>query len=516
MLLTSTHQMYSRRVRGLRKAVSAKTAIVLALLGISNTYAGQVAIAWDPQSDPKVAGYMIYYGQGSRNYTAKLDAGKSTSYTIPSLVDGKTYYFAVTAYDTAHTESGYSNEISRTLSASVPAAGFTANTTSGVAPLSVAFANTSSGTATSYSWNFGDGTTSTAPSPTHVYSTAGSYTVALTATGSGGSNTQTKANFVTVSSTPSTPPPTTTPTPDPTPTGAPVASFTTSATSGPAPLKVQFTSTSTGTVSAYAWNFGDGTSLNTAQNPSHTYWVPGTYTVSLRVTNSAGSNRQTKVGLITVGNKTSTRQGLVAAYSFDEGTGSTVTDKSGNNNAGTIANATWTTGRFGKALSFNGSNSMVSVADKTSLHLSTGMTLEAWVYPTAAMNAWRAIIVKEQPDDISYYLYASSDKNQPAAGNFIGAERTLYSGTQLPINAWTHLAATYDGSTQRLYVNGAQVATRTQTGAIQTSTNPLRIGGDSLWDEYFQGRIDEVRIYNRALSVSEIQTDMNQAVGGAQ
>lgn len=67
----------------------------------------------------------------------------------------------------------------------------------------------------------------------------------------------------------------------------------------------------------------------------------------------------------------------------------------------------------------------------------------------------------------------------------------------------------YDGATIRLYVNGVQVASRAQTGVIATSTNPLQIGGDSIYGQYFAGRIDEVRVYNRALSVAEIQSDMN-------
>jgi hypothetical protein len=59
---------------------------------------------------------------------------------------------------------------------------------------------------------------------------------------------------------------------------------------------------------------------------------------------------------------------------------------------------------------------------------------------------------------------------------------------------------------------GLQVSSRAQTGAIVTSTNPLQIGGDSIYGQYFAGRIDEVRIYNRALSVAEIQSDMNTPV----
>jgi hypothetical protein len=76
------------------------------------------------------------------------------------------------------------------------------------------------------------------------------------------------------------------------------------------------------------------------------------------------------------------------------------------------------------------------------------------------------------------------------------------------------VAATYDGATVRLYVNGAQVASTANTGAMVTSNSPLRIGGDSVWGEYFKGLIDEVRIYNRALTAAQIQADMNTAVAG--
>ena len=71
---------------------------------------------------------------------------------------------------------------------------------------------------------------------------------------------------------------------------------------------------------------------------------------------------------------------------------------------------------------------------------------------------------------------------------------------------------TYDGATLRLYVNGVQVSSVARTGSIATSANPLQIGGDSIYGQYFQGLIDEVRVYNRALSQAEIQTDMNTAV----
>jgi chitodextrinase len=200
----------------------------------------------------------------------------------------------------------------------------------------------------------------------------------------------------------------------------------------------------------------------------------------------------------------------VAAYGFNEGFGTIVTDASGNGNTGTIGTATWTTsGKYGNALSFNGTSARVTVNDSNSLDLTTGMTLEAWLFPTA-VGGWRDVIYKGT-DDI-YYLMGSSDNSTPAIGGTF-SPIALRGTSSLPLNAWTHLAGTYDGTTMRLYVNGVQVSSRAQTGPIQTSTAVLTMGGDALYGQYFAGRIDEVRIYNRALSAAEIQSDMSSALG---
>jgi fibronectin type 3 domain-containing protein len=205
--------------------------------------------------------------------------------------------------------------------------------------------------------------------------------------------------------------------------------------------------------------------------------------------------------------------GLVAAYAFDEGSGLTTADASGNANTGTISGATWTTsGKFGKALSFNGSSNRVDIGDATTLDLTAGMTVEAWVYPTS-LSGWRTVILKETSNGLAYALYAYDNAPRPATyintgGNDLSAAGT----TGIPVNTWTHLAATYDATTLRLFVNGTQVGTRAISGSIVVSGSPLRIGGNALWGEYFTGRIDEARIYNRALSQAEIQTDMNTAI----
>jgi hypothetical protein len=74
------------------------------------------------------------------------------------------------------------------------------------------------------------------------------------------------------------------------------------------------------------------------------------------------------------------------------------------------------------------------------------------------------------------------------------------------------LAATYDGATLRVYVNGAQVGSKAVTQSMLVSTGPLQIGGNAVWGEYFSGLIDDVRVYNRALTSAEVTSLMNTAV----
>jgi hypothetical protein len=136
------------------------------------------------------------------------------------------------------------------------------------------------------------------------------------------------------------------------------------------------------------------------------------------------------------------------------------------------------------------------------------MTLEGWVKPNNN-TGFQTLVVKERPGDLAYGLYANSDSNRPQSQVTIGTTARIVDGTtNARPGQWTHLAATFDGSTERLYVNGAQVASLAVSGSIFTSANALRIGGNSIWGEHFNGLIDEVRVYNRALSAAEIQSDM--------
>jgi hypothetical protein len=144
------------------------------------------------------------------------------------------------------------------------------------------------------------------------------------------------------------------------------------------------------------------------------------------------------------------------------------------------------------------------------------MTLEAWVYPTAWMSGGSTIVMKQLPNtgsyDEAYLLAANNSANQPMSAVWTGSQVTVGGNAQIPPNQWTHLAATYDGQYQSLYVNGVLVDMIPQTDAITASTGVLQIGGNSLWGGYFQGYIDEVRIYNRALTNAQIISDSTTAI----
>lgn len=207
--------------------------------------------------------------------------------------------------------------------------------------------------------------------------------------------------------------------------------------------------------------------------------------------------------------------GLVAAYGFDEASGSNALDASGNGNHGVLANVTRSaTGRFGGALSFSSRDSMVTVPSSATLDLTTGMTLAAWVNPAARQQRFQSIVTKERPGGLAYALHASSPAGRVSSTLSLGsANRTLQGGSPLPAGIWSHLTATYDGSNQRLYVNGVQVASRASTGTLPTSASPLRIGNDGvLSGRAFSGMIDEVRVYDRALSQGDVVSLSREAV----
>lgn len=156
-----------------------------------------------------------------------------------------------------------------------PNANFEAYYAYNIVPTQVRFADLSTGTAPlTYKWDFGDGATSTEVNPVHIYKARGIYTVKLTVTNAYGESTETKIGFITIGV-------------------GPVANFDAEPRIGTTPFVVQFTDKSIGHPTSWSWDFGDGTG-STKQNPSHTYWVGGRYTVTLTASNEYGSSDKTK------------------------------------------------------------------------------------------------------------------------------------------------------------------------------------------------------------------------------
>jgi chitodextrinase len=203
--------------------------------------------------------------------------------------------------------------------------------------------------------------------------------------------------------------------------------------------------------------------------------------------------------------------GLVAAYSFDAGSGNVVTDASGNDHTGSIVGATWVPGRYGTALSFDGAASYVDLGSLGTFYR-TGFTLEAWVQKQSNLRNDVAVVGTWTGADGGPMIWVDHLASHYQLTLNGGLSNYLDSGRNPVAGQWQHLAASFDGTTARFYINGIEVASRAVAAGAGNS-NSWKIGAyNSPAGGFFDGLIDDVRIYNRALGGSEIQSDMNQPV----
>jgi hypothetical protein len=204
--------------------------------------------------------------------------------------------------------------------------------------------------------------------------------------------------------------------------------------------------------------------------------------------------------------------GLVGYWNLDEGSGTIAYDSSGYNNHGTIYGASWTSGKVNSALNFDGLNDYVDCGNSATLDPIQGATIEAWVnfrkLPSAAGHimaiAGRSfsgadLDLQTEPDNrFKFYI------GPGAAGGYVAISNTVAQADK-----WYHVVGTYQGNSNiKIYVNGTLEKTTSISIARNHNSGTFCIGASPYWGgRFLNGTIDEVKIYNRALSAEEIGTE---------
>ena len=208
-----------------------------------------------------------------------------------------------------------------------------------------------------------------------------------------------------------------------------------------------------------------------------------------------------------------TENGLVLYLTGNAGAGKIMHDCSPMGNNGRIHGATWTQGKFGKALSFDGVDDYVEIPDSASLDITDAITIAVW-FKLKQLDENQRLVRKGIGTPSSGYAVRVENTNKvryffyDEGGNL----RSIFGTTTLAIDVWYFAVMTYDGTTLKGYLNGNLENSLDVTTTIKPNDYPLTIGSDSASTHVFNGTIDEVRIYNRALSEEEIRAHFKGAV----
>ncbi len=273
----------------------------------------------------------------------------------------------------------------------------------------------------------------------------------------------------------------------------------------------------------------DGVNLG-AEDTTAPYSVPwdttaatnASHSISARARDAAGNATTSATTTVTVSNVPTPPGAPAASYAFDEGAGTAAADASGHGLTGTLTNGPgWAVGRYGNAVKLDGINDFVDLANPAGLQLTGSMTISAWIN-SAAFPADDAAVVSKRGSN-GYQLDTTIDTGSRTIGfkltSSSGADMFRYGATAMQPNSWYHIAGVYDATARTLNVylngqldNGALVGT--VSAAQLNSPQKVYVGQRPAGGSFpFNGSIDDVRIYARALAAAEVQTDMNTPLG---
>ena len=201
----------------------------------------------------------------------------------------------------------------------------------------------------------------------------------------------------------------------------------------------------------------------------------------------------------------------VAAYGFEEAAGDGLGDAAGDSDGLLGGAARSDQGRFGRGLALAGAGDPAQVVDAHALRVSGALTVEAWVRPERAGD-WLPVVAKAGPDGPAWALYAAAGEDGATAVATVGDARQVATAAALPAGVWSHVAATFDGARVQLYVDGRAVATVPAPGALASGRGPLLLGTDGSADHALRGQVDELRVYDRALTPAQVAADRDRPV----
>lgn len=209
-----------------------------------------------------------------------------------------------------------------------------------------------------------------------------------------------------------------------------------------------------------------------------------------------------------------TRDGLVGWWKLDDGTGTSATDSSSNALTGTLNNGpTWVNNcPRNKCLNFVGASTQnISITDNAALKPSS-VSIAAWVNPTTTATL-ASLVEKGSSFSAGYGIFITTDPYLCGLLTVAGGNASGSSTTNMTAGIWKHVAMTYDGTNFKLYINGvsevvqggASCGINSNTGAITNDTLNLTIGARTSTLFPYNGQIDDVRVYNRALTAQEVK-----------